>query len=302
MARPEPDLAVVVLADRPEAVDALAGRLTAQAPVEIELVVVGEPGALPVAGGAPRLVPVEIAVGTAPAAARAAGVRVCRAPYVFLGEPHALPCAGWAGALLATHGRGAACVVPTFVSANAPHAIAEAAFLLAYGTYADEAATEPRTVPAYNCSWRRSLLVECDSHLERLVTPGSRLGSRLARANGGAARAREARVEHLNATRLRVLLTERLLLGRVVGAERARDASRARRLAWIAAAPLVGPLLVVRALRGVRLRRLPPATIPLMLLAATAQALGEALGAAAGGDDADRRLAAYEAARAEEPA
>ena len=303
--RSEPALSVVTLAERRESLDALAGRLAEEPATPVELVVVGESdlvGATTADRVWPRLVGVEIARDAGPAAARAAGIRAATAPYVFLGEPHALPCPGWATALLEEHGRGTACVVPTFVNPNASHPVGQAAFLLAYGAYVDAAGTVPRSVPAYNCSWRRSILTGLGPDLERLVTPGSPLPARCARAHGGAVRAPDARLEHLNATSFRVLLAERFLLGRVIGAERARGAPRLRRLALVLAAPLVAPLLVRRALRGARAGGLRPATIPPMLLAATAQALGEAVGGAVGGSDADRRLSSYENARAGEAA
>lgn len=298
--RTEPALSVVVLAERRESLDALAERLAQQRATAIELVVVGASGLVGAAGAEsiwPRLVGVEVARDTAPAAARSAGVRAATAPYVFLGEAHALPCPGWATALVAEHERGAACVVPTFVNANAPHPVGQAAFLLAYAAYVDATAMVPRTVPAYNCSWRRSILTGLGPELERLVTPGSPLPVRCARAHGGAVRPSQARLEHVNATSLRVLLTERFLLGRVIGAERARGANPLHRLASVVASPLVAPLLFGRVVRDAPAGALRPATLLPMLLAATAQALGEAVGGVVGRSDADHRLSSSEKAR-----
>jgi hypothetical protein len=298
-----PAISIVVVTDAVDALADLIAHLDAQTLRDrLELVVVA-PRETPrlwdgrAAGRIGAVKAVEVQSLTPISAARAAGIRAAAAPFVFLGETHSFPEAGWAEALLEAHDEGWDCVVPTFTNANPGGAVSWGAFLLAFGQHAAAVGVvELDAVPVHSCSWRRSVLTTLAADPD-LLEPGSALNERLQQSGARACRSPDARLAHLNAARFRVALAERFLLGRVIAANRARRWPLLRRIMYLAASPLLPAVLVLRGLRGLRLRALPPLTLPVMLAAATAQTVGEAVGYAAGVGDSAARLAAYELSR-----
>jgi hypothetical protein len=111
----------------------------------------------------------------------------------------------------------------------------------------------------------------------------------------------EARIRHLNVSRLRSVVEDRVYASRVWASIRAERWSRPRRLAALVTTPLVPALLVVRTLRSPQWARarpgLPRWTVAALCFSATCIAAGEALAYAVGAGDAARRVIPIELER-----
>jgi hypothetical protein len=178
-------------------------------------------------------------------AARAAGVRVAQAPLVFIGETHTYPHPTWAEALIEAHARPWAAVAPGFGNANPSNALSWALFLLDYGEWLH--GLPPREtvrVPTHNSAYKRSVLLELGSGLERALTHGDEL-TVLLRAGGHRSFFEPtARLDHLNVAQPTPWIQERFLGGLLLGARRAKRWSVLRRLVYFCGSPLIPVVLL----------------------------------------------------------
>src|SRR4030095_5984712 len=137
---PITSLAVVLATDHYETIRPVIQHLRKQTiREELEIIIVGANGISP---GVPRselvevgrfeVVEVESLWPIGPS--RAAGVRSCRSPLVFIGETHTYAHPTWAETLVRTHGSKAG-IVPGFGKANPKTALSWAIFLLDYGPF-----------------------------------------------------------------------------------------------------------------------------------------------------------------------
>lgn len=301
--RSTPAISVVLISDAAETIEAVVEHLTAQSiHARIELVVAAprpaDPRLATLGGG--RLAGVRIAEvdSTTPMSlARAAGVRAATAPYVFLGETHTFPEPQMFERLVETHHEAHDRVAPVFANANPRNAVSWGSFLLDYGRYAGPAESGAARAPVYNCSYRRSLLLELEP-LGRLLEGGSTLNDDLESAGCEPYRAGSAWLAHLNVATWAGLVYERYLVGRVVASRLARTWSRSRRLVYVAGSPLIPPLLAYRTLRDERvrerLREAPRGTLAAMLVGIVLRGVGEAVGYAVGPGSSEARLAETE--------
>lgn len=285
----EPRLSFVVAADAWTTVSELAEALSAQTVAsELELVLVGPDRAAltpPVELGAlARLTIVEHPLLPL-AAARAVGVRRTAADIVVLGETHVLPEPGWAAAILAAHEGPWYAVTPAIRNGNPPprNALGEAALRLDYGRWNESRPAGPVDgVPRNNASFKRAALLEHDSALEELLEPLGDLAGTLGLAAGRAAHAPDARIGHLNVSKMLPWLAERYLTGRLTGGSRADLWSTGRRLLYAVAAPAIAARLLFKVVAASGLPRRPGVAVALVT-ACTVQSLGEAVGYVAGG-------------------
>lgn len=295
-----PALSYVVVVDEWKSIREVAARLEAQTIADgIELVLVcphADRLALPDAA-APGLAGVRVCEHplVPVAAARAAGIRAATGEAVVIGETHVSPAPGWAERLNAAHRQAWGAVTPRIGNAN-PSTLTWASLLLDYGGCAAERSGEISRLPRNNVSVRRSLLLEYGDRLEAMLEPINDLDADLRARGVRLFHEAGAGLDHLNVRPLWPWLVERYLCGRLVGGTRALSWSRLRRLAYVALSPLIPVAIAGRAARlpgpaGVRARRVLPA----VLVAAVAQALGEAVGYAAGGvRHAEERMLEYE--------
>jgi Glycosyl transferase family 2 len=298
---------VLVTPDRFETLRTTVRQLRAQQGRErLELVVVApseqglelEPGELDGFSGA-RVV--ELGEVRSVAAGNAAGVRAASAPVVAFGEDHCFPASGWATALIEAHRSDWAVVGPAVANANPGTAVSWADFLLGYGPWA---ARFPGGVveylPGHNSAYKRERLLEFDGELERMLDAECVLHWELGRRGHQLFLDPAARTFHFNFSRLGSWLAAIFFLGRTFASRRAQGEnwSRARRLAFILASPLIPAVRGARALRD--LRRIRPGAmwtvrvLPALVVGLLANALGEALGYAIGPGNAPERISAYE--------
>ena len=294
-----PEIAVVLISDSAETIEAVVEHLTAQSiSARVELVVAtatpADPRLATLDGG--RLAGIRVAEVdsiTPMSLARAAGVRAATAPYVFLGETHTFPAPEMLERLVETHREGHDRVAPVFANANPRNAVSWGGFLLDYGRYAGPAESAEARAPVYNCSYRRSLLLELEP-LGRILEGGSTLNADLERAGCEPYRAGDAWLAHLNVATWAGLVYERYLVGRVVASRLSRTWSRSRRLVYVAGSPLIPPVLAYRTLRDHRVREgvraAPRGTLAAIVLGLVVRGVGEAVGYAIGPGSSEARL------------
>jgi hypothetical protein len=233
--------------------------------------------------------------------ARAAAVRAATSPFVFLGETHSFAEPEWAETLVSRHEEGWSVVVPGIVNANPRSVLSWAGLLLDDGGWLqDRSPREIRYWPLNNSSCLRAALLECGDDLERGLSYGDQplLAPRQRRHR--VYFEPRAVLSHLNISRFRFWLDERWVGGVLVARHRSRDWSDAKRVAYVLGSPLIPLVLFGRVARSavatVRARRLPLATLPVMLLGAVAHGLGELAGYVRFGsvDEAEARITEYE--------
>ena len=184
--------------------------------------------------------------------ARAAGIRAASAPIVASAEDHCYPEPRWAASLLAAFADGWSAVGPSMYNGNPASALSWVNLLLAFGPWVAPAAAGPIVqLPWHNTSYQRLLLVEYGDSLGELMDVEGLLQEDLARKGHRFYHAVDARVHHLNVSRVSSTITYRLDSSRLFAAYRSRGWSALRRLLYVLAAPLI-PI--------VRLRR----TLPLL--------------------------------------
>ncbi|MBA2461465.1 MAG: hypothetical protein H0V45_06845 [Actinobacteria bacterium] len=210
-------------------------------------------------------------------------------------EDHCYPAPGWAEALLEAHQGEWAAVGYGFTNANPETWLSRAGMVGAYGPWMDPAPRGPVSVlPNGNVSYKRKVLLEFDSRLERLLTPDFSLLETLLKRGDRLFLESRAVAAHENFTDVRKVASAHFDFSRLFGARRAeaQQWGRARRAVYAALAPAGVPALsvlrLVRSLRG-RTSLWPTvlAALPAYLVAQIAAGLGEASGYALGAGDTE---------------
>ena len=231
-------------------------------------------------------------------AAAAFGIRESAAPVVASVEDHAYPEPTWAGAILAAHrapGGPWAAVGSTVLNANPAQSLSWANLLLAYGTWCEPVRAGPvGEVSQHNLSFRRAAIEPLLEGLEARIGRTGNLMRELAARGGRFYIAPDARVHHLNPSRVGSTLALRFHGGRSYGATKAITAewSPARRAAYALLSPVI-PLLRYRLIRpkakAAGLRVMPAVALGLVL-----DGLGQAAGFAFGPGGTKAKLEAFE--------
>jgi hypothetical protein len=231
---------------------------------------------------------------------RAVGIRAASAPIIVIGETHSYPHPGWAEALIEAHNQAWAVVVPGFGNANSYGSLSWAAFLRDYGCWlAGLPAGEIHMMPTHNVAYKRAVLLELGSELERALAHGDQLNQYL-RAHGYRMYFQPAaRIDHLNVSRPGAWLDERFLFGLLLAAQRSRRWTWQRRLLYLAGSPLIPAVILSRARRGLsqarRQAHLPRGTALGLVLGAVVSTAGEVVGYVRGaGSGAAQKMTEYE--------
>jgi hypothetical protein len=231
----------------------------------------------------------------------AQGVRKAQAPVVALVEDHAYPEPEWAEALVAAHRGPWAAVGPAFRNANPGSGFSWANMLLAYGHWTGR--DEPGAMPyiaRHNSSFKLDVLLSYGEELELRLARSGGLLEDLARQGKVLYFEPRAKIAHVNPSRLVSTLKVRFDSGRLSAATRVeREAwSSKRRLKHVLGFPLIpvgrfrGVLEVIRPVPELRARF--PKTLPALVLALGADAVGQAVGFALGPGRAEERIRSYE--------
>jgi glycosyltransferase involved in cell wall biosynthesis len=235
------------------------------------------------------------------AAPRAAAIRAARAPLVALGEDHAFPNPNWAEFLINAHRQPWAAVGPVFINGN-PGLMSSMGIIMDYGRWLEPVVGGVTDdVAGHNSSWRRDLLLEYGSALERMMQAPTILHWDL-RAKGHQLYLEPAaKVRHVNISRLSSFIFDHFCGARIFAAARAQDWSWSQRLFYVAGMPI----LMVRNLHAwlghIRRtgldRELFPRAWPLLLLALALWGLGEMTGYGLGMGKAEHHTLKYDARR-----
>lgn len=230
--------------------------------------------------------------------ARAAGVWQARAPIVVFCEDHSFPAPGWAEALLAGHEGPWAAVGPAMDNANPETRTSWANHAIEYGPWLPPVRPGAwRHIPGHNSSYKRAVLTDYGNRLPEMLEAESVLHWDLGRRGLQVAMAPAARTRHLGFSRLIPSVTLRFCGGRLFAASRSASWPSWRRAVYTVGAAALPALRTWRAMRDLRRvedsrpRRGLGALTFLLLIA---DALGEAVGYAAGAGDQARRLSAIE--------
>ena len=232
--------------------------------------------------------------------ANAAGVRAARGAVVALAEDHCFPDPEWAEALVERHARGDVAVVgPVFRNANPETLVSWCDFVIGYGRWINPAPTGDQPfLPGHNSSYRKALLQELDSRLDELLAAETVLHYELRSRGHRLVVEPRARTAHANFARFGSWMTVQYHAGRVFAAERARHWSRARRLFYAAASPLIPCVRFARAIGHVRRSTgAHPSELrlgPLLMLGLVVDGLGQLFGYVGGGGASPRQLSRLE--------
>lgn len=230
---------------------------------------------------------------------RAAGVRACTAPVIFIGETHSYPHPEFAAGLIAAHEGPWDIVVPGLDNANPSGPRSWSSFLLDYGYWLSGLpASEVSSSPTWNASYKRHVLMELDGMLDSALSNSDELPTELKARRRKFYFAPEARISHVNLED-RGWMDERFLSGLVVGANRAKRWSPARRAFYFFASPLIPFVLVYRNMQSLRnlygRSKLPPGSAAAVVAGSVVRTIGEAVGYLRGiGPHQEARMEEYE--------
>ena len=227
-----------------------------------------------------RVVTVESIMPMPPS--RAAGVRACTAPVIFIGETHSYPHPEFAAELIAAHEGPWDIVVPGLDNANPSGPRSWSSFLLDYGYWLSGLPeSEVSSGPTWNASYKRHVLMELDGMLDGALSSGDELPMELKARHRKFYFAPDAKISHVN-LEARGWMDERYLSGLVVGANRAKRWSPARRAVYFFASPLIPFVLVYRNMQSLRnlygRGRLPLGSAAAVIAGSIVRSIGEAAG------------------------
>ncbi len=231
------------------------------------------------------------------------GVTATGAPLVALLENHVYPEQGWATATIRAHQGPWAAVGSVIRNANPATAASWVEHFLTYGFHDETAPVgEVARIARNNSTFKRTVLTAFGDRLPDMLARDGGLLEELQRRGERFYREPQARLQHLNPSRVGSILGLRIMSARAAAATRARTGgwSRARRLLYVAGSPFF-PLLRLRALwpqlRSHPDRRVLPRIAPLLALTLVVDACGQAWGFGFGSGDAAERAGRYDLIR-----
>jgi hypothetical protein len=305
-AEPLPELSVVLIT--PDSFDTLRrtiGCLVRQTARErIELVIIAPDSARidvdralvePLAG----VQVVRLASLTPTGPARAAGIRAARARVVAFGEEHCFPEPTWAQALIDAHRGDYAAVGPAVHNANPETVVSWADLLIGYGPWlAPVARREADYLPGHNSSYKRDVLLEYGDDLARLMEAETVLMWDLRTKGHRLLLDPAARTAHMNFGLWSSWVRVMFLNGRAFAHTRSATWPLTKRLAFVAASPMIPVVRLARTLGHAR--RLGRGAsflgrvVPTLCVGLVMDGVGQMAGYAFGAGDTHARLAEFE--------
>ena len=220
------------------------------------------------------------------ACAEERAVHAASAPYVVFGQIHSYPLAGFVDAILAAvRARPWTVVGPAMTNANPRSVVSWAAMQIHYGPWSP---TRPRgltaSLPGHCSAYERSALLALGDELYFHLDAGPSLQEALRTRDATFFFEPSARIAMLNISRLGVFLRDQFLQGADFARQRRRDWHLLGRMLYVAGAPLIPAVRLVRVAadlrRDGRLGELVRG-LPILLAGLAANAAGECFGYAA---------------------
>ena len=302
-----PELSVILVCDEFETIRDTVSHLRHQtARSRLELVVVAPPGALELDAEACNgfwSVRTVDAAGLDPAVdiceLRALGVEAAAAPVVLFGETHSFPEPSSFEAVIDAHHGPWTAVAQAIGNGNPQTMTSWTNLYLDYGQWAEPSSGGAvDEVPTHNGSFKRDLLLEHRDELPALLRFSEGINAALRARGGRFCLEPRARTFHVNVSRRRSWLSERLNAGRAYAAARCERWSRRRRIAYAVGSPLIPVVRGRRVLRHIRRTgrssELLPRIFPSLAVGLALSGLGELLGYALGAGSAPLRVAEME--------
>ena len=231
--------------------------------------------------------------------ARSAGIRAASAPIVILSEDHSFPEPDWAESLLHSHSSDVVVVGPVLGNANPNSMVSWANLLLEYYPWL-EGATEGEKIdlPGHNSSYNRDVLLSFGDKLEELLEVEAVVQRDIVARGLKMRLETKAKTHHLNFSRLSSSVALRFNAGRSFAGHRTIGWPFAKRISYIAGAPLIPLVRLIRILKMLRTSEryswLVPRVIPMLCIALIADGLGELVGYISGPGNAPVYLGSIE--------
>jgi hypothetical protein len=249
-----------------------------------------------------KIIPVGVIEDLDKAAAH--GILKASAPVIALIEDHAYPEPQWAEVLLKAHQGPWAAVGSTVCNANPQSWLSWTNLLIAYGHWVAPVERGPtREVSRHNVSFKKQVLEPYGAELRRFLGRAGGLLSDLVLQGHTFFLEPEARIHHVNPSRLFSTIQLRFQAGRLYGAMRAVRGgwSLSKRLLYILGGPLI-PLVRLYRIHGElfrngRCRVLIPRIYPALLFGLILDGAGQMCGYAFGVGKTEQRLAQFEVDR-----
>jgi len=302
-----PELSVILVCDRFATIRDTVSHLRRQtARSRLELVVVAPPDALELGVEARDgfcSVRTVDAAGLDPAVdiseLRAVGVEAATAPVVLFGESHSFPEPSSFEAVIDAHHGPWAAVAQAIGNGNPQTMTSWTNLYLDYGPWAEPSSGGAvDDVPTHNGSFKRELLLEHRDHLPALLRYSDGVNAALRVRGGRFCLEPRATTFHVNVSRRRSWLSERLNAGRAYAAARCESWPIWRRIAYAGGSPLIPLLRGRRTLRHIRRTgrsaELLPRILPSLAVGLALSGLGELLGYVLGEGSAPARVAEME--------
>jgi len=231
--------------------------------------------------------------------ARAAGIRAAHAPVVAFGEEHCFPEPTWAQALIDAHRGEYAAVGPAVHNANPETVVSWADLLIGYGPWlAPVARREADYLPGHNSSYKRDVLLEYGDDLARLMEAETVLMWDLRAKGHRLLLDPAAQTAHMNFGLWSSWVRVMFLNGRAFADTRAATWSPAKRVAFVAASPMIPFVRLARTLgHAKRLGRgaaFLGRVVPTLCIGLVMDGVGQMAGYAFGAGDVHARLAEFE--------
>ena len=237
---------------------------------------------------------VTVAEWRSTSASRTAGIRAATAPIVAMVEDHCFPTPGWASALVKAHREPWAGVGPAILNANPTSTVSWVNLAIEYGPWLWPVPRGPVShIPGHNSSYKRERLLEYGDGLEQIFEAESILHWDLQRRGYTVAMEPEARSRHQNFAQFGPSIGLRFHGGRQFAANRAETWPVLKRLAFAGGSAILPFLRTARTLGHMRRaapRRTGPSFVATLFVLLTFDALGEAVGYAAGRGQSVERL------------
>lgn len=231
--------------------------------------------------------------------AKAAGIKAANAPIIALIEEHVYPDPDWAKALIHAHQSPWAVVGPAVRNANPNNLISWADFLITYGQWMEPQPAGPVSIlPGHNSSYKRNILLAYKDSLSKMLEVEAILQQDMINNNYQIYLDPKAIIYHLGFSKLFPSLPVQYHIGRLFGADRAKNWSIFKKIIYTCGSPLIPLVKLYRFFMKLKQsgneRKCPFSALPLTLPGLIYSAVGEMMGYALGQGDSKKKMIIYE--------
>lgn len=223
------------------------------------------------------------------------GVKVASASIVAFIEDHTYPSTNWAEAFVKAHKDEWAAVGPVAINPNPNTLVSWANFYIEYGFWADPRNSEEvELLPGNNGSYKKDILLSYKDKLAEMLDSETVLHWDLCAKGYKLYLTSEAKIHHINITRVISYLQITFHAGRLFANSRSLSWDYWRKIAYFFGSPLIPLVRLRRILAEIqktrRSKQLIPAVLPWLMVGLIFSALGEMVGYVFGYGSAKERI------------